>query len=132
MISGFLSQEDDKFSEWMNMIEHLKESQTALYDFKWESQIPASILQGLQEGAKSAFGSVSSIVATLTRTLSTRYLLGLSAVVGTVQVVNGIANVFKQSKANAKLAGTLLGCTLALREPFHSQTVSLLGFSLGC
>ena len=102
------------------MIEHLKESQTALYDFKWESQIPASLLQGLQEGAKSAFGSVGSIVATLTRTLSTRSLLGLSAVVGTYQVVNGIANVFKQSKANAKLAGTLLGCTLAMREPFHS------------
>lgn len=54
------------------------------------------------------------------------------AALGTFEVTQGVANVFKDSKANAKLAGVLLGCTLALREPFRSQSVSLVGFSLGC
>ena len=102
------------------MIEHLKDSQTALYDFKWESKIPASVWQGIKKGAKSAFGSITSMFSIFLRTLPKRVLGALSAVIGTYEVGKGIADVFKQSKANAKLAGALLGCTLALREPFHT------------
>lgn len=47
-------------------------------------------------------------------------------------MTSSVAQVFKKSKANAKLAGILLACTLALRDPFRGQSVSLLGFSLGC
>ena len=32
----------------------------------------------------------------------------------------------------AKLTGKLFGCSLAIGLPFYSQTVSLIGFSLGC
>ena len=32
---------------------------------------------------------------------------------------------------NAKVAGALLACSLALREPFQSQSISIVGFSLG-
>ena len=56
----------------------------------------------------------------------------IMAALGTFEVTRGVANVFKDSKANAKLAGVLLACALALREPFRGQTVSLVGFSLGC
>ena len=56
----------------------------------------------------------------------------LMGALGLLEVTKGVANVFKDSKANAKLAGMLLGFALALREPFRSQSVSLVGFSLGC
>ena len=38
---------------------------------------------------------------------------------------------FKDSKSKAKTSGKLLGLTLALRLPFVSQSISLIGFSLG-
>ena len=50
-----MSENEDKFEEWLNLIEHLKDSQTALYDFRWESQVPASVLQGAKKGVKSFF-----------------------------------------------------------------------------
>ena len=59
-------------------------------------------------------------------------MAALAAGIGIIEVGCSIASVFKDSKRNAKLAGALLACTLALREPFHSQSVSLVGFSLGC
>ena len=77
------------------MIEYLKDSQTALYDFGWESLVQANIWQGLRNGIRNIFA-------------------------GTYEAKKGVRGVFKQSKANAKLAGALLGCTLALREPFHT------------
>ena len=51
---------------------------------------------------------------------------------GLFEVTQGVASVFKDSKSNAKLAGILLGYALAIREPFRSQSISLVGFSLGC
>lgn len=42
-----------------------------------------------------------------------------------------ISSLFKKAKNNAKVAGKLLACALALRMPFKTQTVSLVGFSLG-
>ena len=56
----------------------------------------------------------------LLRFSSKRVLGALSVALGVYEVGKGIAEVFKLSKANAKLAGALLGCTLALREPFHT------------
>ena len=54
----------------------------------------------------------------------------LSAI-GAFEVTKSVSQVFKDSKANAKLAGMLLACTLALRDPFRGQSISLVGFSLG-
>lgn len=39
--------------------------------------------------------------------------------------------MFWTAQNNAKTAGKLLGIALALRRPFSTQTVSLIGFSLG-
>ena len=60
------------------------------------------------------------MLPTLLRFCSKRALGTLTAALGVYEVGKGIADVFKLSKANAKLAGALLGCTLALREPFHN------------
>jgi hypothetical protein len=42
------------------------------------------------------------------------------------------SNVFSSQKEMAKLAGRLLACALACSFPFTNQTISLVGFSLGC
>lgn len=42
-----------------------------------------------------------------------------------------MVNLFEESIKNAKLAGKLLACTLALKYPFYNHTISLTGFSLG-
>lgn len=48
--------------------------------------------------------------------------------VGLIQV---LMDVFKAGKTNAKLAGKLLAHALAIGFPFPTQSVSLVGFSLG-
>lgn len=40
-------------------------------------------------------------------------------------------HTFKKSRDMAKVTGKLLGCYLALKQPFNTQSVTLLGFSLG-
>ena len=42
------------------------------------------------------------------------------------------STLFSACKRSAKVSGQLLACSLAIGNPFYSQTVSLLGFSLGC
>ena len=42
-----------------------------------------------------------------------------------------IVDLFQKAKNSAKLSGILLACSLAIGFPFYSQTISLVGFSLG-
>lgn len=46
-------------------------------------------------------------------------------------IVEVLADVFKYAKTNAKMTGKLLAYTLAIGYPFPTQSVSLVGFSLG-
>ena len=50
---------------------------------------------------------------------------------GGIKLVEVFMNQFKEGKKNAKLAGQLLAYTLVIRMPFLTQSVSLIGFSLG-
>lgn len=61
-ISGFLSQGEDKMLQWEQLIAHLQQTNTALYDYSWESQMPSSIRQGLLMGVKNAINTVTSFV----------------------------------------------------------------------
>jgi hypothetical protein len=45
---------------------------------------------------------------------------------------SGFSKPFKDAKASAKLTGKLLACVLAAGYPFTNQTISFVGFSLGC
>ena len=47
-------------------------------------------------------------------------------------LVKKIASEFTGSKKIAKLTGKLLACALASQYIFKNQTVSFMGFSLGC
>ena len=42
------------------------------------------------------------------------------------------AEAFKVCRKVAKHAGKLLACELSIGQPFFGQTVSLVGFSMGC
>lgn len=46
--------------------------------------------------------------------------------------VNETKDIFLGAKKHAKLSGKLLACALALNYPFKTQSISLIGFSLGC
>ena len=81
--------------------------------------MPSSLGQGLLIGIKNAFNTVTSFMLEPLKNLGSKAMLSIFAALGTFEVTKGIANVFKDSKTNAKLAGTLLGCALALREPFR-------------
>lgn len=94
--------------------------------------MPNSIGQGLIIGIKNAIDTVTSFILQPLKALGSKTLYPILGALGLFEVTKGLASVFKDSKANAKLAGVLLGCALALREPFRGQTVSLVGFSLGC
>lgn len=134
-IAGFMSQDSDNIHEWQKLIDHLEESGSSVFSYRWESKIPSNVIQGAIEGAKGAYSSIkfiyNNLYSVLTRYLKSGAMAALAAGIGIVQVGCGVANVFKESKRNAKLAGKLLACALALRDPFHSQSVSLVGFSLG-
>lgn len=40
--------------------------------------------------------------------------------------------LFDSTKKMAKFSGELLACALAIGFPFYTQSISLVGFSLGC
>jgi hypothetical protein len=47
------------------------------------------------------------------------------------KIKSPIKDLFQKAKHKAKQAGQLLACALALRLPFKTQTISLIGYSLG-
>ena len=53
-ISGWMSQDCDKADEWAQLIEYVKESQTSLFAFHWESKRPWNLAEGIGSKAKSA------------------------------------------------------------------------------
>ena len=48
-----------------------------------------------------------------------------------LDLTQAVVDQFKAGKRNAKVAGKLLAYTLAMRYPFTTQSISLVGFSLG-
>lgn len=46
-------------------------------------------------------------------------------------LVEDIHDLFCKAKKNAKLTGKMVAISLALGYPFNTQSVSLIGFSLG-
>lgn len=55
----------------------------------------------------------------------------LDLVMAGIDLTMVFSDSFKAGKKHAKVAGQLLACTLAMRRPFMTQSISLIGFSLG-
>ena len=54
-----------------------------------------------------------------------------SGVMAAATIYNESTNIFMDAKKKAKIAGKMLGCALALSYPFETQSITLVGFSLG-
>jgi len=55
----------------------------------------------------------------------------VQGVVVAQQIYSGTSGIFLETKRHAKMSGKLLACALALNYPFQTQSISLVGFSLG-
>ena len=99
-----------------------------MFELAWESKAETDLYWRLGQaiGVAAAKGIMAILVG------STTQIGGALLASSTLMEHKPISSLFKVAKANAKLAGKLLACALALRLPFKTQTVSLVGFSLGC
>ena len=98
----------------------------AAYGVKWESKDESALWGAADKTGLIVCGTVALTYATGgAMTLLRSIMLGHKS----VSVFN---DVFDSTKKMAKFSGELLGCSLAIGFPFYSQSVSLLGFSLGC
>jgi hypothetical protein len=125
-ISGFLSQSDTMTQGWRQLADHLSPTSTACFALRWESKKQEDLWAatgklGLGIGAHVALTYATGGAITLLR----------GALLG-AQVSKEYHGIFDDTKRMAKFSGCLLGCMLAIGYPFYSQSVSLLGFSLGC
>jgi Protein of unknown function (DUF726). len=99
---------------------------SAIFDLVWESKDDKDFYWGV--------GKVISLLATrgILALALAETPLGLAALASSsVMDHYPISSLFKKAKDNAKTAGKLLACALALRLPLKTQTISLVGYSLG-
>ena len=82
--------------------------------------MPSSVTEGLIRGINNAVSTIMQSIKGPLQKLGNKTLYPILAALGVFEVTQGVGEVFKASKTNAKLAGILLGCTLALRDPFPS------------
>lgn len=133
-ISGFMSKNSDKTKEWQVFTEYLaKRGNTAtVFALNWDARNPNEIWK--EKGQDLVKGILGAGVGLFSSGMSKadKISKGFIAAKGLLEGVSQSKEVFLGAKKQAKLAGKLLGCALALRFPFSSQSISLVGFSLGC
>ena len=103
------------------------DSTTAIFSLQWESQTEKDLFVAIGKAITAA--AVQGVVT---------YYSGPLSRIGTAILASQCAfefktiqKLFQKAKLKAKWAGKLLACALALHMPFKTQTVSLIGFSLG-
>lgn len=132
-ISGFTSKGTDKQEEWGQLLEYF-EGQGAhcnIYALNWEAKNVSEIVadKGNQLASNLMQGGLSSLFGGHKKNTAAGLLTaGFKAATA---VMNHGSEVFLDAKVQAKLTGKLLACALALQHPFETQSISLVGFSLG-
>ena len=107
------------------MTNYAAPSKTGLFAYRWESTTVKDVALALgRVAAKVGIEIAVTLVTGAELSLFKYLLLGSN--------VSEFAKLFAECKKSAKLSGQLLACTLAIGFPFYSQTVSIVGFSLGC
>lgn len=110
-----------------NQCKRIFDSTTAIFSVEWESKTETELFRNL--GQALAVAALQGVVA-----YAGGAMTGVGAAILASQGVismKPISGLFKKAKQNAKFAGQLLACALALKMPFKTQTISLVGFSLG-
>ena len=140
-ISGFTSKDTNKDVEWNKLYQHYLDQQchTNVYALNWEAKNKKeivlqggkaivknlafnSLLKGVKKGLKfggKATGKIGKAGAVA------------SGVMAAATIYNESTNIFMDAKQKAKIAGKMLACALAMSYPFETQSITLVGFSLG-
>ena len=124
-VSGFLSESTNEDKEWLHMKNHIAPSKTGIFVYKWESK-------KLKDLAIALGKLTAKLGVEVAITLASGGQLSLLKCLLMGSNVTEFVELFRGAKANAKRSGRLLACALAIRFPFFTQTISLVGFSLGC
>ena len=121
-----MSQNSQLAEGWNPLCEHLRESSNSIYAIKWEAKTKDDVWAAMGKTGALIGGNVAITYATGgTLSLLSTILLGSKG--GMI-----MHDLFNSTKQMAKFSGELLACALAIGFPFYTQSVSLLGFSLGC
>lgn len=136
-ISGFMSKDSDKNKEWKQFNNYFVDNgiHANTYALNWDASNPTEIYKNQGKQA------IESLIGTATNTFMAAKASGskmgmaaagyaaLKQISNTVSQTKGI---FLEAKKQAKYAGKLLACALALNYPFETHTINIIGFSLGC
>lgn len=122
VVPGFLSTESCE-ATYSTLIDRVGPSKTALFAFEWEASALCRLRQLLENSTNKLGFDINLAMASGGEISLFKYLL--------LNESSEVTRVFNQCRLQAKLSGKLLACALALGQPFKSQTVSLIGFSLG-
>lgn len=134
-ISGFLSQETNKTTHWRGLVKHFKghsqtgvfDTNTTVYGLTWEAYTKTDLYKEVAKTiTAAAFNGFLTLAAGPVEGVGLAILGAQSAM-----EITRIHELFQTAKQQAKTAGKLLACMLALRMPFTYQTVSFVAFSLG-
>ena len=130
-ISGWLSEDEDKVEAWEQLRNFLRCTKVSLFALDWPSNKPQNLAR---DTARIAAGVKKNSA------ISKQEVINLSSLVGIGPIdlmrsgfvlADSFGDVFRYSKKSAKITGKLLAYTLAIGNPFLTQSVSLIGFSLG-
>ena len=133
--SGFLSQNDKSEDGWSKLNEMIEPHGMDVYDLKWQSIQYSDIVKSVsmklgQIVATELFGLLVPATKAVRAAKVAFYVFKSKT-----YLYDGIAlqvrDLFKKAIRNARLTGKLVALALVLGYPFSTQTVSLLGFSLG-
>ena len=116
-ISGFLSEDDNHYKAWENLAEYNIHSH--IFTIKWASN-KKSKFKGL---------AIKSFFPILLKKIAPKYLDTL--VKGFGSNASDFQKIFLDARTQAKITGKILALCLILKYPFPTQSVSLVGFSLG-
>lgn len=123
VIPGFISN-DSSEATFSTLIDRVGPSKTALFAYQWEGSALGELRELLRQSATKLGFDINLTMASGGEMSLFKYLL--------VDDSSKMKKVFSKCRLEAKLSGKLLACALALGQPFQSQTISLIGFSLGC
>eukprot|EP00347_Sterkiella_histriomuscorum_P011339 403372831 len=130
--SGFLSQLDDFGDQWKDLIKYLGEHSTRAFCVQWQSITSKELVIAIMKAlGKASFDLLIEILNPVKGAFLVKLLTNMNRIKSFIPVAQEINALFNKAKKNAKLTGKMLAISLALGFPFKTQTISLIGFSLG-
>ena len=132
-----MSKDSDKDKEWEQFKKYFDDCGIIAntYALNWDANNPTEMYkkqgkQALEDLIGSAFTSYNEARASKSKmAMASAGLKTLKQISNTMYQTK---DIFLEAKRQAKYAGKLLGCALAMNFPFETHSINIIGFSLGC